>query len=100
MSVAKVVARQLRRPAGPIGAVMGFVLDRGNRTINQQAVDRLAVDGAQRVLEVGFGGGGTLARILARPDARVAGVEISDAMLSRAASKSSTTWFGRPASTR
>lgn len=63
---------------------MGLVLDRGNRTINQQAVDRLAVGGAQRVLEVGFGGGGTLARILARTDARVAGVEISDAMLSRA----------------
>ena len=56
-------------------------MNRGNRPINQAAIDALQLGAADRVIEIGFGGGVALKELLRRTDAGVVGVEISQAML-------------------
>jgi arsenite methyltransferase len=83
VAVSERIARQLRQPSGPTGRMVGHLLNQLNRPINRSAVRRLQLDGAERVLEVGFGGGVALDLILNRTDGTVAGVETSNAMLAR-----------------
>jgi arsenite methyltransferase len=81
VSLAERIARQLRQPSGIPGRALAYVLNRANRPINTRAVERLDVGAKQSALEIGFGGGGALSRILARTEGFVAGIEISDAMI-------------------
>lgn len=81
MAVSERIARHLRQPSGPTGRVVGHLLNQLNRPINRSAVRRLQMDGAESVLEVGFGGGVALDLILNRTDGTVAGIETSNAML-------------------
>ena len=82
--LAKLIARQSSRPRGIVGRVWGPLLDRSTRTANHYAFDALALERDLDVLEVGFGGGRLLSRVLAATDGRVAGIEVSDVMISRA----------------
>ena len=82
--LAKLIARQSSRPRGALGRLWGPVLDRGTRTANRHAFDALALERDLDVLEVGFGGGRQLSRLLAATEGRVAGVEPSEVMISRA----------------
>lgn len=81
MPLSERIARQLRQPSGLAGRAMAYVLNRGNRTINARAVERLELTGKENVLEIGFGGGVALAQIRERTEGFVAGIEISDSML-------------------
>jgi arsenite methyltransferase len=77
------MARQLRRPSGWFGQkVMASLLNEGNRALLDSVVDVAAPAPGARVVDVGFGGGHTLDRLapLVSPR-RVAGVEISEAMI-------------------
>jgi arsenite methyltransferase len=79
------VLGQLQRPHGLLAPVTGWLLDRGNQRLNAQVIDMLAPRSGERILEIGFGGGVGLALLHARcPDARLAGAEISTAMLAGA----------------
>ena len=62
MSFARFVVRQLARPSWLSGRVMNIA----NASINSQALELLDLSPGDRVLEVGFGGGGALAKTLAR----------------------------------
>lgn len=84
MRVTRFIAGQLRRPSGIAAPFMAFILDRANRRINERAVQRLTVGPDQDVLEIGFGGGATLGRLLSSTNGRVAGIELSGPMLRRA----------------
>lgn len=84
MSVARFIAGQLRRPSGITAPFMAVILNRANRRISQRAVEQLAVEADDDVLEIGFGGGAALARVLSRTRGRVTGIEISEPMLRRA----------------
>ena len=78
------MARQLRRPSGWFGRrVMASLLNEGNRGLLDSVLEAAAPTPGTRAVDVGFGGGYTLDRLapLVRP-ARVAGVEISEAMIS------------------
>ncbi|WP_114950821.1 class I SAM-dependent methyltransferase [Sphingosinicella terrae] len=52
--------------------------------MNRLALDRLEVGRGDVVLEVGFGGGDLLARLLRVTDGEVVGVDLSEAMVARA----------------
>lgn len=85
MGLARALAGQLSHPSGIAGPLMGPLLDRLNGRANRHAVSLLAPGSAERVLDVGFGGGAALAAILRRdPQATAAGAEISEPMLERA----------------
>jgi ubiquinone/menaquinone biosynthesis C-methylase UbiE len=80
------LAGQFARPHGLAGRLwIGRWLDRIGGPMNQLALSELEVGRSDRVLEVGFGGGDLLARILAATAGDVTGVDISEAMVRRSA---------------
>ena len=79
------IARQLAHPAGWFGRVIGHLMNRHNAGMNAFAVERLGPGPADRVLEIGFGGGVAL-RPLVQSGAFVAGVDRSSTMVERAQS--------------
>jgi arsenite methyltransferase len=80
-----IVLGQRRRPHGWLAPLTGWILDRANQRLNAQVIDMLDPRPGERILEVGFGGGMGIALLQARcPDARLAGAEISTAMLAAA----------------
>jgi ubiquinone/menaquinone biosynthesis C-methylase UbiE len=79
----RLIARQLARPSGVIGRwLTARWLNRANGAMNRLALDGLRLGADDRVLEIGFGGGDLLARMLqAQPGATLAGVDISADMV-------------------
>ena len=80
------VSRQLGRPTGLVGRVVGRALNRGNRSAIVAAVDAAEASDGCTVAEIGFGGGAGLALLLDRvgPTGVVHGIEISQTMLAGA----------------
>src|SRR5215831_11766213 len=58
------IAKQLSRPSGFMGAVIRLMMNRHNARMNAFAVRQLELEPADRVLEIGFGGGVTLPALL------------------------------------
>jgi arsenite methyltransferase len=82
------LARQLGRPSGAFGRLaMGTMLNRHNGATVTAAVDALRPNESDVVADIGFGGGLGLSLLLDRvgPTGQVFGVDISTAMLRRAA---------------
>jgi SAM-dependent methyltransferase len=63
--VSRFVARQLSRPSGLAGWLTRRLMNRGNAGLNDFALAQLAPMADERVLEVGFGGGVLLLRLVA-----------------------------------
>lgn len=83
MVFTRFMARQLAHPSGLFGRwVMGGRLDRLNVAMNDLAMRQLAATPDSVTLEIGFGGGDLLTR-LSRAGTRVAGADISEAMVAR-----------------
>jgi ubiquinone/menaquinone biosynthesis C-methylase UbiE len=79
------LSRQLGGPAGPLGAVVARILNKGNRTATESAVKALRLRADETVADIGFGGGVGLELLLAAAtDGRVQGIEPSTDMLARA----------------
>ena len=81
------LARQLGHPAGRAGQLVGLVMVRRNRRTITAAVDVLAPPEGAVVADIGFGGGVGVELLLDRVGSagRVHAVEVSRAMLGRAA---------------
>jgi arsenite methyltransferase len=70
------ISRQLSRPTGWVGRVIGVLMNRNNAQMNAFSVRQLELVPSDRVLEVGFGGGVNLPSLLASA-AFVAGLDLS-----------------------
>lgn len=83
------VAGQLRNPSGAFGRhVMPRFFNRSSAAINQTTLAALALEPADRVLEVGFGGGDLMAHIEPFvPEGSVAGVDSSPEMAAACAKR-------------
>jgi arsenite methyltransferase len=82
MSLGTYVLSQFARPHGRLGGLFGALLNRGNKLINQRSLEALEAGAGDRVLEVGFGGGGTLGVLLAETGcAHVGGLDLSAEMV-------------------
>ena len=77
------IARQLSRPTGLFGRMMGQLMNRHNAKLNAYAVRQLELTPTDRILEIGFGGGVTLSSLIAGA-AFVGGVDRSREMVRRA----------------
>ncbi len=72
---------QLAQPRGLVGRIVGRLMDRRNRAMQASALSALSVHRGDRVLEIGFGGGATLATLLrAVGPGGGAGLELSDSV--------------------
>jgi ubiquinone/menaquinone biosynthesis C-methylase UbiE len=73
------------RPWGPLGHVTGFVMANTHGPLTRWAIEHLDVRPSDRVLEVGCGAGGAIARLVRlAPEGFVAGVDRSKAMVRQA----------------
>jgi arsenite methyltransferase len=79
----RIVAQQLSHPTGLLGRLMGLLMNRNNARMNAFALKVLELTPADRVLEIGFGGGVTLATLIERAGF-VAGLDRSHIMVERA----------------
>jgi SAM-dependent methyltransferase len=82
--ISKFLASQLRQPSGWFGKqVISRVLNRDNAPMNKLALRMLNLESAdERVLELGFGGGYLLNKILKNPGVKsVAGIDVSPEMV-------------------
>jgi SAM-dependent methyltransferase len=83
------LAAQLRRPSGLIGRLLvAPILNRRNASLNAAVLDALDLCATDSVLEVGFGGGALLSRILPVVSAgMVVGVDFSQDMVDLCAAR-------------
>ncbi len=80
--------RQLGNPSGLLGRFILRWLNRVNRGMNRATLQALTLTDGDRVLEIGFGGGALLGRIIAQRTASlVAGADISQLALDAAQRK-------------
>ena len=81
MALSTFLARQLGNPTGIYGRFAAALWNRRNVALNDTVFDALALQPTDRVLEIGFGGGYLLGRMLpALTDGLLAGVDVSPAM--------------------
>ncbi|MDQ0390959.1 class I SAM-dependent methyltransferase [Labrys monachus] len=79
------LGRQLQRPTGLAGALVGRLMAVVNREPARLAVEALAIEPGEKVLELGFGSGASLEALLAKAQGGwVAGVDHSAVMLAQA----------------
>jgi arsenite methyltransferase len=79
MALARLIARELGRPSRMTGRLLNLANARGN----ERAVQLLEVSWEHRALDVGFGGGVALRKLLARAHS-VAGIDLSESAVSAA----------------
>jgi len=80
---ARAVARQLSHPRGWFGrTIMTRVLNRGNRDLIEATLDGVPLEGATRLLDVGFGGGQLLETARRRGVRALSGVDPSEEAVS------------------
>jgi len=83
MMLARLLAKQLGNPSGILGQwVLAPLWNKRNSVLNDVALNSLALRPDDRVLEVGFGGGYLIGRMVtAVTDGCLAGVDVSPAMV-------------------
>ena len=73
------IARQACRPSGLVGRALLRLMEWETSHLNQEALDALALVAEERVLEVGYGHGRTVAAAAAcAPGALLAGIDVSE----------------------
>lgn len=80
------IAKQLSDPKGWFGPVIGYLMNRHNAKMNAFAIRLLEPGPSDQVLEIGFGGGLTLPKLI-ESGAFVTGVDRSALMVERASEK-------------
>ena len=79
------LAAQLRQPKGLYGALVAWLMNKGNRRVNERTYDLLNFQGDDSILEIGFGNGAFFSELVAAvPDGRVAGMDFSTDMVTKA----------------
>lgn len=72
------IARQAANPSGFIGRLLVRLMARETRAFNREVVAALAPKSGERIVEIGFGHGATLAEIAATvPGVELAGIDVS-----------------------
>ena len=85
MTLRNYLISQFGHPRGPVGRVVGWLLAVKNRARNAWLIARVDPRPGDRILEIGFGPGATLAGLAARVgDGHVAGLDHSAVMVAQA----------------
>ena len=82
------LAKHLANPEGAVGIAVTAGLNRTNASLYTAVLSKLAVQPGERILEIGFGNGHEINRVLSCASSLVyTGVDVSDTMVAEAASR-------------
>ena len=84
--IGRLRSRQAGNPTGMLGRVVGRLMVKDTARHNDRGIELLALDGPATVLEVGYGQGRTVARLLGLGH-RVLGVDVSETMRRQAVAR-------------
>lgn len=84
MGLALEFARQLARPTGRAGQLLGRAMDLANRTPTRLALDLLAPRDGEYILDAGCGTGTAMAQVLQRAECNMTGIDPSVTMVNAA----------------
>lgn len=88
MALPTYVLRRLKDPSGLLAKLWAWLFNRSNDPENEAAVQALDLEGDERVLDLGFGGGASFPHLFATlTDGTVIGVDPVEAMIDRARNK-------------
>lgn len=80
----RALARQLAHPSGMGGLLLGKAMDLANRRPTRRAVELLAPQAGEAILDAGCGTGCALAQVVAQADCHASGLDPSERMLTDA----------------
>ncbi len=76
------MSKQLGHPSGLIGRFLVYLLNRENASMNQLALEQLPLQPRQHILEIGFGGGDFINRLLqTQISLQITGIDPSSASM-------------------
>jgi len=81
--IGRIRSRQAGRPSGLLGRIIGRAMIAHTASANDEAIELLGIEPDARVLEIGFGQGRTVERLVSAGH-RVIGIEVSPTMLRQA----------------
>lgn len=81
MAKPELIARQSRQPSGWLGEIVARVMALETGAANRAALEELAVQAGEAVLEIGCGHGRTLARLAELPGVYLSGIDPSELMV-------------------
>ncbi len=85
MNLRNSIALQLGRPNGILGQIVGIVLHRANRVVNDWVISQLNIQPDDHILEIGFGPGQSIQQLAGLvPRGFVAGLDHSKLMVRQA----------------
>ncbi|MBO9602711.1 MAG: class I SAM-dependent methyltransferase [Novosphingobium sp.] len=84
MVLARSLARQLARPRGIAGRLLGGAMDKANRRPTELALDLLSPRDGEAILDAGCGTGAAMAGAIERADVHVTGLDPSAEMIAAA----------------
>lgn len=88
------LSQQLSHPSGWGGRLLLRLLNRENAMMNQLALEQLQVQKGQQILEIGFGGGDLIARLLQTGlSLQIAGIDLSSVAIATVQQRFKTAIF-------
>lgn len=87
MSLFEHISKQFHKPTGVGGKLVTFVMNRQNQQLYNGAELELKLHGTETVLDIGFGNGYLLNRLVGRYNCRFYGIDISSDMLNAASNR-------------
>jgi Methylase involved in ubiquinone/menaquinone biosynthesis len=85
MSLSKYIAKQFGNPSGIGGRIVTAVMNCQNRDQYRAALDNLELKSEDTVLDIGFGNGYLIGRLLKQKPDKISGIELSRSMLTKVA---------------
>jgi ubiquinone/menaquinone biosynthesis C-methylase UbiE len=84
------IARQFRQPSGFLGRIVSFIMKKGNIYFYYKIVELLEIKQNDKILEIGYGHGLGINKILKEFDCNITGVDFSNLMFDEASRRNKT----------
>lgn len=81
------IARQFRKPSGFWGRIISFIMKKGNIYFYYKIVELLDIQKNDKILEIGYGHGLGINKILKENDCFITGVDFSELMYAEASKR-------------
>ena len=85
--LSKYIARQFGNPTGLGGVLSTFIMNRQNGDLYKSISDNINIQAGETILDIGFGNGFMIEKLLKSNPKKICGIDISSDMISRVGRK-------------